>query len=138
MKKSTPASPIKTIHTLKGALGLDDDTYRAVLAEYKVTSSKDLKPAQALLLIRDLEAKAIAAGVWTKKPSSTWTPPKGKQSVMGKIEAMLFEAGREIAYADAMAKHMFGIEKLYWCDTDQMQRIMKALIYDQKRRAGRA
>lgn len=136
-KKSGAASPIKTIHTLKGALGLDDDTYRAVLAEYKVTSSKDLKPAQALLLIRDLEAKAVAAGVWKKK-RNTWTPPPGKKPLAGKVTAMLADAGRPDAYADGIAQQMFQLTSWRFCDNEQLRKIVAALTYDAKRRAGRA
>lgn len=128
---------IKIIHTLKGALGLDDDTYRATLAGYGVQSSKDLKPAQAEALIRDLEAKAVAAGVWKKK-RNTWTPPKGKQTIAGKITAMLAANDRTDAYADAMAKRMFQLDSWRFCDADQMRRIVAALTYDAKRRAGRA
>ncbi len=58
---------IKMIHTLKGALQLDDDTYRAILSGYKVTSSKELTAFTAGKLTEDLTAKATAAGVWKGK-----------------------------------------------------------------------
>lgn len=60
---------IKKIHCLKGALKLDDDTYRAALAGYGAKSSKDksFTYAKADALIRDLEAKAVAAGTWEKR-----------------------------------------------------------------------
>ncbi len=75
---STPIQ-IKLIHTLKGALSLDNDTYRAILAGYGVASSKDLSLSKAGLLLKDLEEKAIAAGVWKnkqKKPAKAWQPPQ--------------------------------------------------------------
>lgn len=124
----------KLIHTLKGALQLDDDCYRAMLAEYGVASSKDLREAQAKVFIHDLEQKALAAGVWKSK-GATYTPPQNKQGLMGKIEALLADAGRPIGYADAMARKMFNLESLRWCDSDQLRRIVAALTYDQKRRA---
>jgi len=61
---------IKLIHTLKGALSLDDDTYRTILSGYGVKSSTKLSPLKAAQLIKDLEEKATAAGVWKKKPAA--------------------------------------------------------------------
>jgi len=60
---------IKQVHVLKNCLGLDDPTYRTVLREgFRVDSSKQLNTVQADLLIRDLELKAVAAGVFEQRP----------------------------------------------------------------------
>lgn len=142
--RKAKVSPIKLIHTLKGALGLDEETYRATLAGYGVSSSKDLRPAQAALLIRDLEQKAVAAGVWKIKnpPRAGKKPfqgraPQDKAAYLSKIEALLADAGRSWEYADGMARHMFKVDSVRFLDADQLGRVMKALIYDQKRRAKR-
>lgn len=136
---------IKLIHTVKGALGLNDDDYRAVLAGYGVTSSKQLSDRDAGALLADLEAKAVAAGVWRKKGAPkragkrpfAGAAPVDKDGYLAKIEALLAEAGRPWAYADAMGKHMFGIERVRFCKADQLRRIVAALVYDQKRRGKR-
>ena len=61
---------IKKIHALKGALQMDDETYRAVLKEYGVKSSTKLSIAKADELLQDLEGKALALGVWEiRKPA---------------------------------------------------------------------
>ena len=87
---------IKKIHAIKGCLGLDNDTYRALLsASFRVASSKELNYFQAEGLIQDLESKAVSAGVWEKRAEprkyEEWgnrhggmaTPPQ-----LRKIEAM--------------------------------------------------
>lgn len=58
---------IKKIHALKGALKLDDDTYRAMLGGYGVKTSTKLSITRADQLIADLEQKAVAAQVWEKR-----------------------------------------------------------------------
>lgn len=69
---ATPAQ-VKKIHALKGALGMDDATYRAMLAGYGLKSSKDRGCTIGVAdnIIADLERKAVAAGAWEKrKPAS--------------------------------------------------------------------
>jgi len=68
--KAQPITPAQTklIHTIKGALKLDDALYRDILHErFRVTSSKELSQIQAASLIDELEIKAKAAGVWESR-----------------------------------------------------------------------
>lgn len=59
---------VKKIHALKGALGLDDATYRAALFDaFKVESSKLLSAEQAAAFLASLEEKAVAAGRWVRR-----------------------------------------------------------------------
>jgi len=48
---------IKTLHTLKAKLGIDDDNYRTILTAYGVKSSIDLRFTQAGELISLLSAR---------------------------------------------------------------------------------
>jgi phage gp16-like protein len=126
---------IKLIHTLKGALSLDEDTYRSILADNKVKSSKDLTPLKAARLIRDLEDKAIAAGVWqtkAKKPGKAWQRPKNMETgtraeQLKKIEALLTIGGLPWSYADAIAKQMRLADKIQWVESADLYRIITAL-----------
>ena len=62
------AAQIKKIHALKGALALDDDTYRAMLADaFGVGSSKQLDLWQAGQLIEIVEKAAVANGWQPRK-----------------------------------------------------------------------
>lgn len=61
-------SQITKIHTLKSRLGIDDETYREILSNYNVKSSKDLSFEHAKTLLEGLENEASQIGVWTKRP----------------------------------------------------------------------
>ena len=57
---------IRIIHTLKGVLGADDDTYRGTLEElFGITSSKLLSFNQAERFIEIMKNAAIRRGLWT-------------------------------------------------------------------------
>lgn len=59
---------IKKIKALQRALNLDDATYRDILQQFGVNSASFLDYRQAGDLINLLEEKAVAAGVWEKRP----------------------------------------------------------------------
>ena len=61
-------SQIRKIHTLKSAIGLDDDLYRDMLMSFGVQSSKDLTYAEAIIFLEILEEKAVALNRWKKLP----------------------------------------------------------------------
>lgn len=127
-------SSLAKIHIAKAQLGLDDDTYRALLARVAgVRSAKELSPRQVGAVLAEFERlgwtpkSAKKAGRATPKPAAT------RKALVGKIEAQLADAGRPWAYADAMALRMFQVERVEWCDTDQLRRLVAALAYDAKR-----
>jgi len=133
---------IRLIHTLKGALCLDDDAYRAVLAGYGVQSSTKLSDAKAAQLVQDLEAKAIGAGVWKSKTERTgraWQRPKNmaghgsRAEQLKKIEALLTVGQKSWAYADALAKAICKTDKVQWVKTEELYKIITALRKQAKR-----
>ena len=60
-----------------------------------------------------------------------------RQAYVDKIEAYLADAKRPWAYADSMAKHMFGVDKLAFCHEGQLHKIVAALEIDKRRHPGR-
>jgi phage gp16-like protein len=130
-------SSLAKIHIAKAQLGLDDDTYRALLARVAgVRSAKELSPRQIGAVLAEFQRLG-----WTPKPAnkagrSTPKPAAERKALVGKIEAQLADAGRPWAYADAMALRMFKVERVEWCDTDQLRRLVAALTYDARRREG--
>lgn len=62
---------IQLIHIAKSKLAIDDETYREMLASYKVKSSKDLTYNQATRLISALRKKGFAL-----KPKGKTRPDK--------------------------------------------------------------
>lgn len=125
------ANLIKVIHTGKKALGWDDETYRAVLA--RVTgkcSARDCTETElerVVLYMRDQGFASTAK--YGRKPNVAI----GKKAVLGKIEALLTEAGRPWKYAESMAKRMFKRDALEWLTIEQLTSLMNALQYDAKR-----
>lgn len=120
------------IHIAKAQLGLDDETYRALLARVAgVRSAKDLTKRQMGLVLSEFERLG-----WTPKVSAKRTKPSPsaeRAALVGKIEAQLAEAGRPWTYADGMARRMYKVDRVEWCDTAQLQGLVAALTYDAKR-----
>lgn len=134
---------IKKIHALKGALQLDDETYRAILDGYGVKSSTKLTITKADALIVDLEHKAIAAGTWEKRKPAAKAQAARKladddQSRMIRgIWIELHETGAvrdpsEKALA-SYVKRMTNVAALQWLDVKQAQTVIEALKNWRKR-----
>ncbi len=121
------------IHIAKTQLGLDDDTYRAVLRRVAgVSSAKELEPRQVGRVLAEFERlgwKPKAKPKGRARPN----PAASRTTVMSKVEAMLAEAGRAWEYADGMAAKMFKVERVEWLDDSQLYRLMQALIIDADR-----
>lgn len=124
------------IHIAKKQLGLDDDTYRAMLQQHGgVTSSKDLTPLGAAKVLQHLERSGFKPKA---SPDKRPKPAAGRAALVGKIEAQLASAGRPWAYVHGMAKKMFQVEKVDWLNEEQLGKLVAALAYDAKRRAKKA
>ena len=129
MKKAQLAK----VHIAKQQLGMDDDSYRALLARVAgVKSAKDLNPRQMGAVLAELERLGFKPKS-TRQGRSKPNPAKSRVSVMNKIEALLAEAKRPWAYADSMALHMFKVERVEWLNDSQIYRLMQALVIDAQR-----
>lgn len=121
------------IHIAKKELALDDDTYRAMLQSIAgVSSSKDLTVAGVNKVLAHLKRcgwKPKTGAKTGKRPSVG----RDRKALVGKVEALLAEAKRSWAYADAMAKRMFTVDKVDWLNAEQLQKLVAALTYDAKR-----
>lgn len=141
---------LKLIHAAARQMAWDETTYRAILERTTgKTSAAELSPRQRKRVLDEFtrlgwQAKKAKSH---RAPSPAPRPPAdlpltgpgwGKDRLLGKIGALLAEAGRGWAYADGCARKMFGLESLRFCTPDQLGRIVAALSYDQKRRAKRA
>lgn len=125
---------LSKIHIAKKDLGLDDETYRSILARVAgVRSAKDLNPRQ----IGHVLAEFTRLG-WTSTSAKLTgrkvpTPAPDREKLMGKVEAFLAEAKRSWAYADGMAMRMFKVERVEWLDPQQLHKMVAALTYDARR-----
>lgn len=87
-------------------LGLDDDTYRAMLKRLTgKTSSKDLDWSARKKVIDHMKAAGALAA---KKRDRT---PKVMPPLMAKVEALLADLGLPWSYADAIAANITGGKK---------------------------
>ncbi len=126
------------IHLAKKELGLEEDTYRALL---KATTGKDsagaLGPGErwkVLLELGRLGAKSGAmAGTASSHPGKPAMVPVEAVALISKIEAQLAEAKRPWAYAHGIAWRMFKKAQVQHCEPDELRKIVAALSYDAKR-----
>lgn len=116
------------IHVAKSQLGIDEDTYRAMLwTVARVKSAADLDWAGRKKVLDHLKAKGF-------KIKSRPVPAVNKIGLVSAVRASLIALGNKPdAYADGMARHMFAIERFEWCDLVQLRKIIAALGYQQKR-----
>ncbi|WP_165669339.1 gp16 family protein [Metapseudomonas otitidis] len=125
------------IQIARRQLDMDDDAYRAMLMRTAgVESSKALTPRQIGRVLAELERLGFKSTSPKKVPAKgrqTAEPAPERAALIGKIERQLAEAERTIAYADGMARRMFKVERVEWCDPDQLRRLVAALAYDAQR-----
>lgn len=127
------------IHIAKAQLGLDDETYRGMLwTVARVRSAGDLDFAGRKCVLDHLRARGFKPGRPAKGRAGRPVPSADRAAMVAKIRAMLAAAGREDAYADGIAKHMFGADRFEWLLPDQLHRMVAALVIDAKRRDRKA
>ena len=124
------------IHIGAKQLGMDDDAYRDMLFTVaRVRSAADLDAAGRQQVLDHLKA----CGFKPKRPKQSHPgrphnmDSENRGPYLKKIEAMLADASRPWSYADGIAKRMFHVELIAFCDEEQLRKIVAALTYDAKR-----
>lgn len=130
---------MQLVHIGKNKLGLDDATYRDML--WQVTgkrSSRDCTAAGLKKMIDQMAQKGFvitpAKKHQTKKPDAAMS----KQALMDKIEALLTDGGYPWEYAESMARHMYKVDALTFCNSRMLRGIITALIKHQQKIAALA
>lgn len=136
---------IRAVQAMRRQLDLEDLEYRDLVARVsklhgpEVRSAGDCNLAQLLAIGDELRRKigkpaekARSARVWAGKPKGDLSPQ------LSKVEALLADAGREWAYAHALAKRLCKVTRIEWCNPEQLAKIIAALQIDADRRARRA
>lgn len=111
------------IHALKKNVGLDEDTYRAMLnAQTGLESSAKMTRGQRLTVIKYLQTQL-------GKLSDDGKPHNLKQNPqLQKIEALLTVQHKPWAYAQTLAKRMYHKEALAFCSGKELRGIIAALV----------
>lgn len=127
---------MQLVHIGKNKLSLDDATYRHIL--WQVTgkeSSRDCTTASLRKVVDHMETLGFkvtpAKKHQTKKPDAA----RSKQALMDKIEALLTDGGYPWEYAQKLAKHMYKVDALTFCDGRQLRGIITALTKQQQKLA---
>jgi phage gp16-like protein len=135
------------IHIAKKQLGIEDDAYRDMLRTIgRVESSADLGDHGRKAVLEHLKKCGFQASRSTKPKLSSkpgawdWVNNAApeRQAMLRKIAVMLKDADREKHYADGIAKNMFHVERIEFCQPAQLHSIVAAMVRDHARRAARS
>lgn len=124
---------LATVHIGKAQLHMQDEDYRFMLGRLAQgkTSAADLSERELHAVLDEMKAKGFQSRPTKQKPRPR--PALDRTALVGKVNALLADARRPVAYADAMAMHMFKVAAFEWLDADQLWRLVSALSIDAKR-----
>ena len=134
---------ISLLHVAKAKLGMTDEEYRGMLGSFGVESSVDLDVRQFSAVMTRLKAAGFEGNTPQKtplkggraRPGSTISSVETQKRRMNyKLDAVLAELGKTRAYADGMARQMFGVEKVDWLEVGQLYKVVQALMGYRKRK----
>lgn len=129
-------STLAKIHIGKTQLALDDDTYRTMLRSVGgAGSAKDLSAAGAAKVLRHMENCGFKPKHSDKRRPRVAAP---RTAQLGKIEALLADAGRSWDYVNGMVKRICKVDAIEFCDDIMLGKLIAALKIDAKRREARA
>lgn len=117
------------IHIAKKELGLDDDTYRAILRHYGGVDSAATLSSDGRRRVLD----QLAARGFTGKPQDKHRPKKMTPQ-MQKIEALLADSKLPWRYAVGISKQMYGKQRLEWLTGDELGGVITALVMRAEKR----
>lgn len=116
---------LAAIHCARRDLKLDEDTYRDMLEKVAgVRSAKDLDDAGRQRVLDHMRSLgALKATAFPRQPKNMHVKLE-----LTKVEALLAESKLSWAYADAIAKQMFRIQRVQWLDAVQLRAVITALV----------
>lgn len=113
-------------------LAWDDETYRAVVARITGKTSATKCSFKELGLVLDyMHEQGFPKN---RKHGRRPEVPENREHILKKIEALLADAGRSWNYAEGMAKKMFKRDAVQFLTYEELDKLMVALIIDQRRR----
>jgi len=120
---------IAQIHVAKKQLGMDDDSYRDLLARIAGTRSAiHLDPAGMRAVLAEFERLGFAPSYRGAKRRTE--PTEDKAPLVSKIKAQLAAANRTEDYADAISKRAFSVDRFEWLSVEQLYKLAQMLGKD--------
>lgn len=113
-------------------LSWDDETYRAVMV--RITGKRSATQCSADELGQVLNYMHEQGFPKNTRHGRRPSVPKSREHILKKVEALLADAGRPWAYAEGMSKRMFKRDAVQFLTNDELERLMVALVIDQRRR----
>ena len=123
------------IHLQAQQLGLDEDTYRALLRRLTRKESAAELTADERGKVLDFMRQQLGLPrdrrPFPGKPHNIASASAPRE--LRKIEACLAEAGRPWSYADAIARRVAKVERCAFLDAEGARKVLIALTYDARR-----
>lgn len=124
------------IHIARQQLGMDDESYRAMLQRVAgVRSAAALNPTQTAAVLAELQRMGFAPKPGPRnrgKPHNMDT--LAMPAMMRKVEALLADMALPWAYADGIAKQMFGIERCAWIRKESQLTALIAALHNRQKK----
>jgi phage gp16-like protein len=129
---------VKLIHALKGALRLDDATYRDMLhSRFRKRSSKQLTRSEARDLIREMESNAFSTGAWRRREKKYdrlvnrrgFASPKQLRMIEGMwkdVSRAMTDKDRAVALRPFLMR-IVGIEDMRFLEPEHVRKVINAL-----------
>lgn len=119
------------LHIARKDLGLDEDTYRAMLENLtNWRSAADCTDRQLVMLVAALRKR----GWKDSRPKGPKVRPEFEEA-LGKINALRLDTKKSWAYVESIAKRMYGVG-LSWLDGEQLRGVITAMTKHQKAQGG--
>lgn len=125
---------ISAIKSGQSWLGWDDITYRGVLQKLTGKTSSTKCTLEELQDVREYMHQQGYPRTKSQKHGRRPSVAKDRKAVLGKIEALLTDAGRQWEYASSVAHRMFSQSVIEWLTDEQLTKLMQSLIVDARRR----
>ncbi|MDE3984171.1 regulatory protein GemA [Glaesserella parasuis] len=139
MYAQTRKQMIQKIHIGKTELKMSDEAYKLFLMELvdKPSCSMMTDP-ELMIVLQGMRAKGfkVKSKQYGKRPTAS-NADEVRQGYIRKIEALIASSGKSWHYVHAICKRSFGIERLQWCTTDQIFKIVQMLAVNAHRNGRR-
>lgn len=129
---------IALVHVARAQTGMSEVEYRDLLAGVGAASATELTPAQFEEVVAHFAGLGFVhqPTARVKKGPVVARQPRDKRELLGGVEKRLLELGKDWRYADAIARQMFGVEKVQWCSLGQIHKVLIALEYRRAKATG--